>query len=306
MSVLREAVPGARISRFTTVGILATALVACGGSSGGKPGGSGTAGTSVLQGDPAAVVSAAADRTAAAKNADVSLTGDLAAQGQTIPVNGTGSIDFADQSFLLDLTIPGFGAIEERYVGEIIYVKVPTQEAAQFGGKAWLKVDPSTFGTSSQNPFGSLDSSNPTQILNTLQGAGTVTKVGDEDVRGVHTVHYRADVDIAKAADKQGLTPEKKQQLQQELGGQTTVPEDVWLDDQGLVRRLAIDVTATPKAGTSTGAAPGPIKTKVQMEFFDYGRATSAISAPPADQVTDLGQILGQLGQLGGSRGTSS
>jgi len=306
-----RSVPWGRISRFVTAGALATALVACGGSSGGSasssatPGSTGGGSTSVLQGDPAVVVTGAAQRTAAAKNAKVALTGNVTAQGQDIALTGDGAIDFANKTFQLNITVPGMGAIEERFVDGVIYVKIPASQAAQFGGKPWLKIDPKTFGSSAggQNPFGSLDSSNPSEILNTLQGAGKVTKVGDEDVRGTHTVHYRADIDIAKAAAAQNLTPEQKSQLQQALGGQSTIPEDVWLDDQGLVRRLAIDVSATPSTGTST---PTPVKTKVQMEFFDYGQATAPVDAPPANEVTDFSQILGQLGQLGGTGGTTS
>ena len=305
MSGMRSAVSWGRASRFVTVGALATALVACGGGSGGGKS-SGSSGTSVLQGDPAVVVSGAAARTAAAKNAKVDLTGLVSAEGQDINLNGTGAIDFAGKTFQLTLTIPGMGQVEERFVDNVIYVKVPSSSASQFGGKPWLKIDPKTSGGSGgSNPFGSLDSSNPSQILNTLQGAGKVTKIGDEDVRGTHTVHYRADIDIAKAAEAQKLTPEQKQQLQQTLGGQGTIPEDVWLDDQGLVRRLAIDINATTPQ-TTASSAPTAVKTKIQMEFYDYGQAATQVTPPPADQVTDFGQILGQLGSLTGGSGTTS
>lgn len=298
-------VPWGRLSRFLSVGVLATALVACGGStSSGKPGSPSTAagGNSALQGDPGVVVAAAAQRTTAAKNAKVDVTGTISTMGQTVDLTGNGAIDFAAKTFALNLTIPSTGQIEERLVDGIIYVKVPAPAAGQFGGKPWLKIDPKAIGASGgQNPFGSLDSSNPSQILNTLQGAGNVTKVGDEDVRGVKTSRYHAEIDIAKAADAQGLTPAQKTQLQQALGGKTTIPEDVWLDEQGLARRLALDISATPPStGTSTSSsAPTSVSTKFQMEFYDYGQAGAAVIAPPAEQTTDFGQILGQLGQSG-------
>jgi hypothetical protein len=282
--------------------VLATALVACGGSGGSSnPGSASTSGggNAVLQGDPAVVVAAAAQRTSAAKNAKVDLTGNVSAMGQTFDLTGNGAIDFAGKTFTLNITIPSTGQLEERFVDDIVYVKVPAQAAGQFGGKPWLKIDPKAIGASGgSNPFGSLDSSNPSQILNTLQGAGNVKKVGDEDVRGVKTAHYRADIDIAKAADAQGLAPQQKQQLQQSLGGQATVPEDVWLDEQGLVRRLAVDINATPPSAGTTSNAPTSVKTKFQMEFYDYGQAGAAVTPPPADQTTDFSQILGQLGQL--------
>lgn len=301
MSVVRN-VPWTRVSRYATVGALATALVACsGGSSGTSGSAGGSNGSSVLTGDPVAVVAGTPAKTAAAKNADISLDGKIVSGAQTVPLTGTGAIDFQDKTFQLNLTLPGMGTVEEVVLGQIIYIKVPTAAAAEFGGKPWLKLDPSQFG-SGQNPFGSLDSSNPSQVLNTLQGAGQVTKVGDETVRGVHTVHYKANVDIAKAADAQKLTPQQKQQLQSALGGQTTVPEDVWIDDQGLARRVATDITATPSTGTGTTSS---VKAQLTVEFFDYGKANVTATAPPADQVTDFGQVLGQLGQLGGAFGSS-
>jgi hypothetical protein len=42
------------------------------------------------------------------------------------------------------------------------------------------------------------------------------------------------------------------------------------------------------------------------MEFFDYGKANVSTTAPPADQVTDFGAVLGQLGQLGSAFGSGS
>ncbi len=297
-----------RAGRLLSAGALAAVLVACGGSGGNGKGGS----SSVAQGDPTVVVTGAAARTTAAKNAKVDLNGTVAADGRTIRLDGTGAIDFAGKTFQLTLTVPPVGQIEERVVDDVLYIRVPEAAAAQFGGKSWLKLDPRAFGAG-QNPFGSLDSSNPAQILSTLQGAGDVTKVGDETVRGVHTVRYHADVDVAKAADAQKLSPQQREQLQQALGGQATIPEDVWIDDQGLVRRITVEFAAKPPAGTpgttaAPSATPSSLQTKLTMEFYDYGQATAPVTAPPADQVTDFGQILGQLGQLGAAfgGGTSS
>ncbi|MDQ1649850.1 MAG: hypothetical protein QOG60_1907 [Frankiaceae bacterium] len=294
-------VPWGRLSRFMSMGALATALVACGGSGGStNSSSSSSSGNAGLRGDPNVVVVDAAQRTSGAKNAKVDLIGTITTAGQTIDVTGRGAVDFADKTSLLNATLPTTGQIEERSVDGVTYLKVPAQAAAQFGGKPWLKIDPRTIGASGgQNPFASLESSNPLQIQTTLLGAGDVTKVTDEVVRGVKTVHYRADVDVTKATDAAKLSPEQKQQLQQALGGRTTVPEDIWLDEQGLLRRVGIDVGATaPNTGTSSNP-PTAAKLKVQMEFYDYGQAGAAVTVPPDDQTTDLGQLFGQLSQLG-------
>jgi hypothetical protein len=247
----------------------------------------------------------------AAKNAKVDLTGSITRSGRSTDLTSTGSVDFEHRTAQLTRSMPPLGMIEVRLVDRAAYVHLPEPYASQFGGKPWLKLDAATL-SSGTSPLGSAASTDPTALINTLQGAGSVTTVGPEDVRGVHTTHYRMTVEIAKAADLQKLTPEQKQQLQQSLGGQPTLPEDVWLDDQGLVHRLAIDITATPPTGTTGttgtagGGAPTAVQTKIQMELYDYGQATGPVLAPPADQVTDFGQALGQLGSFGSGGGTTS
>jgi hypothetical protein len=292
-----------RAGRLLIVAALAVGLTACGGSDSKSSTGGGT---SAAQADPNLVVVSSPGKTTAAKNAKVSLTGTIAAEGQTVNLNGDGAINFEAKTFALNLTIPPVGQIEERVIDNVIYVKVPTAQAAQFGGKAWLKIDPRQFSGTGGNPFGSLDSSNPSQILNTLQGASQVTKLGEENVRGTHTVHYRADIDINKAAQAQGLTEAQKQQLTQTLGGKSTVPEDVWIDDSGLARPIAVDNNATPPS-TGTSSAPTSVQSKISIEFYDFGTAGAAVEAPPASDVTDFSQIFGQLGQLGSlNSGTTS
>jgi hypothetical protein len=291
----------ARVIRFVTAGALVAVLSACGGNgaTSGKTAGS----AAVPSGDTPVVVAASAGRTTATKNARLDVTGSISAAGRTSDLTSTGTVDFAHRTAQLTRIMPPIGEIEARLVDSTIYVHVPSTVAARFGGKPWLKIDANTLGTGGNStPFGSLGTSNPTQLLSTLKGASTVTKVGDENVRGVHTVHYAVQVDIHKAAETSGLSAAEKQRLLQALGGQTTLPEDVWLDDQGLVRRLATDITATPATGANS--APVTAKTKLAMEFYDYGQATKPVEVPPADATTDFSQLLGLFGSLGS--GTSS
>src|SRR3954451_7623434 len=151
-SVERTSRRTGRLRRLAAAGVLtvaaSTALVACSGSSGGSgkvaaptPGASSSPSpSSVLQGNPDAILASAANRSAAAKNARVDLTGAVSAGGQTVNLSGTGAIDFANQTFQLTLSFPSVGQVEERLVDKIVYLRVPTNAKAQFGNKPWLKI----------------------------------------------------------------------------------------------------------------------------------------------------------------------
>jgi hypothetical protein len=162
-------------------------------------------------------------------------------------------------------------------------------------------------GTGNANPFESLGSSDPSQILSSLRGVATVTTVGPDTVRGTPTTHFRANVDVAKAAQAEGLNAVQKQQLQRALGGQNTVPEDVWIDDQGLVRRLAVDLGTAPAGTPSPGKSSSPTagRSRVQAEFYDFGKAATTVTPPPADDVVDFSRILEQFGSLGAGTGAT-
>ena len=61
------------------------------------------------------------------------------------------------------------------------------------------------------------------------------------------------------------------------------LPVDVWIDGDGLLRRLRMDL---PFEGQHMSMV---------MDLDEYG-VDVAVEAPPADQVTDLSSALGDLG----------
>lgn len=68
---------------------------------------------------------------------------------------------------------------------------------------------------------------------------------------------------------------------------------DVWLDEEGRMRRQQIDMTLKSAPGStersSTDASPSPQRLRVRTvtDFTDFGTEVEA-DAPPAGQVTDL------------------
>ena len=62
-----------------------------------------------------------------------------------------------------------------------------------------------------------------------------------------------------------------------------TVPIDVWMDDNDLVRRLVIEIDDVESMGLGADAE-GIASVLIEFELFDVGEPVS-ISPPPPDQV---------------------
>ena len=135
-------------------------------------------------------------------------------------------------------------------------------------------------------------------LIDALQGvAGEVTTKGTEDVRGVSTTHYAATIDLTKALD--AVPADQRSQLEDRLKtagvdlSKLAIPVDVWVDDDGLVRRLTATLDTTALAGVAP-AIPG-VRVDETLEVFDYGQPVD-ITVPAADQVTDVGGLAGLFG----------
>jgi hypothetical protein len=282
-----------------------TALVAgCGSSSKGSsgtlvnptssPNGGGGSALSIK-----ALLAGSVDKANDAKNAKIHIDFSGSAGGQNLSFGGDGVADFAGKKFQLSLTLPAAagisGSIEERVIGKDIYVMLPAAESSVTGGKPWIKFDPSELGASGSTGL-NFTSEDPTQLLATLRGVSdSITKVGTTEVRGVQTTHYRAQVDLAKAVQASGADASSLQEFTKTLGS-STIPEDVYLDSNGLPRRFAVTINSVIPS-TSAGSSAGASSFKVTVDLFDFGKTdTSGIAAPPADQVGDLSSLLSGIG----------
>ena len=275
----------------------------CGASAGKSGGGIGS------NGSIKALLAGSVDKATNAKNAKIHIAFTGSAAGQDLTFAGDGIADFAGHKFQLSLNLPTgagiSGSIEERVIGKDIYVMLPAAESSITGGKPWIKFNPSELGASSKTGL-DFTGQDPTQLLATLRGVSdSVTKVGTTEVRGVETTHYRAQVDLAKAVQASGADASSLQEATKSLGS-GTIPEDVYLDSDGLPRRFAVTVNPVIPS-TSAGASGGPSSFTVTVDLYDFGKTdTSGITAPPADQVGDFGSLLGGLGGSSGSGGSGT
>ena len=171
--------------------------------------------------------------------------------------------------------------------------------------------------TSGSAPFGNVgQSSDPTKFLAYLEKASdNVQKVGTDTVNGVEATHYHATIDLGKRIDAAKVPPalrEHVRQLWTKSGvSAPTLPVDVWVDGEGRVVRMKMDMDLSAYMGgvSGTSGATAPTIT-MTLDLSKFGEPVT-VTAPPADQVVDLKDLAkkfgingrGAFGNLGGTSG---
>jgi len=190
----------------------------------------------------------------------------------------------------LSMTIQSNGrptTVDTLAQGNVLYLRSPVFQQALPAGKEWVRVDLAQLAHQQGVDLGSLVDSNPTPnaALAYLRGStGTVTKVGEEQVRGENSTHYRSTIDLEQAARRAKGSTKRSIRRVIDIAGVTRLPVDVWVGDDGFVRK----VRYTQHASKNQAA-------KITMELYDFGAAVT-IAPPPATTVIDFAQLLGPQG----------
>ncbi len=193
-----------------------------------------------------------------------------------------GSAGVAEQ---LSMTLPGAGAIEIVLLDGSIYEKLPSGVGSTLGtDKPWIKIDLTGPGSPLAGSLGSSatlsDQADPTQLLQQIAKAGTITRTTHETVNGTATTHYAITVDVAKLVATMSGNDQEKQALS-ELGV-TSMPFDIWVDSNNLpVRIMSKTAYANPLTNESAAVT-------VTINYSGWGQPVT-IQAPPADQVGTIG-----------------
>jgi hypothetical protein len=237
-------------------------------------------------------VAAAATKTQNAGGAKLAMTVGVTAGAKTFDVTANGVFD-KDQGDLT-MNLPGdVGNVEMRYLQEsgdpVVYLNMPMLSSRLPTGQSWVRLDLEKAGKNlgvDLNQLMGQAGQNPSDVLEMLRASGSVQEVGTETVNGDATTHYQATIDLAKAAGQLG---DRAQQLVQGLiaqGAPASIPVDVWVGDDGLVRKLTLDESLSAQGQSA--------EVKLDLELSDYGTDVN-VAAPPADQTFDLTSMLGQL-----------
>jgi hypothetical protein len=188
-----------------------------------------------------------------------------------------------------DADLPSFVRLKAEIVYEerTVYVKLPF--ASLKTGKEWIRIRPDAFeGTQSQPRLDGLSQSTPANFMRVLRAtSGSITTLGNEEVRGVATTHYRASIDLDNVVEQ--FAPEEDREelrtalaeLKKAVGG--TIPIDVWVDADDLVRRLKGDVDVSLE-GERLGVG-------FDVEYYDFGTDVD-VDIPDDADVVDIEELL--------------
>lgn len=155
--------------------------------------------------------------------------------------------------------------------GTSVYLQVPMLQGPG-GATGWLSLTPGDLGDVGQSLGVEVDVFDPSKVLEVLREVTEEMEVvGPAVVRGIATTHVRAAISA------------------------TSPPADVvdvWIDGDGLVRRIQMVADGIPGAGADSG---GEV---VTIELFDYGEPVE-ITVPAASEVTPFAELFGSFAGAG-------
>lgn len=168
----------------------------------------------------------------------------------------------------------------------------------------WARYEPAELGDDGSSFAGLVSMADPEIILALLEAAaGEVETVGEEEVRDEPATHLRATIDLAAAREQ---APERQWSMIDDIAGQgdariDEVPVDVWVDEDGLLRRLTVEIDRDITMGTGPPGTPsdaaGSIRS-LSYEAFDYGEPVE-VEIPDGDDVLDASELTDR-GSAGG------
>lgn len=225
-------------------------------------------------------VRAAYDKTAEGETAKMTLRTTTRAEGETVTAKGDGVIDLKKGDSTLTLTVPG-GKVEQRVVDGVLFQKPPKGEKSGLpGGKTWIKID---LAKAAKQGGGTGEASDPADSAAFAKAVSDkqVKKLGNEQVGGTDTTRYRVRIDVDKLATGDQAAAK---QMKEQLG--SSIPMDLWLDDQGRIRRQQLETEIKAPTDNSAGGA-GKAKVNTVIEYRDFGTEVNA-KAPPAGDTADM------------------
>ncbi|WAX79276.1 hypothetical protein [Streptomyces sp. KMM 9044] len=209
--------------------------LALGGVSGCGRGGDGdTAG-----GEAAVVVRGAADALVGAGSSKARTSMEMATGGTRVTIRGEGVYDYRKRIGRLKVLLPQdpSGAPVRRPITELLAPGALFMKNRGAGVPAdkWVRVDTGTLSDGNLVTGGATD---PFTAAELLRGARTATYVGRTELAGAAVRHYRGTADLHEAA--QAASEANKGPLGAAANGFATaeVPFDVYLDDQGRIRKV--------------------------------------------------------------------
>ena len=218
------------------------------------------------------------DMSVSAGGEDVHFTGD----GFTDTSTGSADLDFGFSGLPSTIAAGGSATGQLILANDELYMELPVLQAELPGGKQWLELDLAKVAQETGRSLGSFGRLDPQQWLQELLASGQAKAVGQETVQGEQMTHYHADLDPSNLSQVPASDRAQVGAALQQLGV-TTIPVDVWVDSNGLVRQEKLALAANGSSFSLT------------TDLSDFGTAVS-VTPPPAADVFDATALVGAAG----------
>ncbi len=273
---------GRRVLSLLCLAACATVLAGCGGDT--------------LSFDP---VANAASKTAESTSSRVAFTATMNVDGVGgMAFSGAGIFDGHAKSGALNMRFtlpadaqaqlggdPSMEMIFDGRHGLVVYMRSPLFKT--ISSDKWLKMDMAKIAKKQGIDLSAVMNANqadPSQTLGMLMASSDAHVIGYDHVRGVFTTHYTLKVDLARLAKDNEQLRKTLDQVRK-LTGIESYPAEAWIDDQGRVRRMKIDMSFNAPTG-------GAFTMSMTEELYAFGIKVN-IKPPPASQVLDFSSLVG-------------
>jgi hypothetical protein len=179
-------------------------------------------------------------------------------------------------------TDPSMEMIFDGSDGLVMYMRSSLFDKMVPTGK-WVKMDLEKMAKKEGVDLGAIMNANqadPSQSLRMLMASSNARVSGSERIRGVQTTRYTFNVDFAKLAHDNEAFKQLK-----DATGSISAPAEAWIDTQGRVRRLAVQISMGGQLAT-------PMTMTMTEDLYDFGVRTS-VTPPSDDLVVDLSSLSG-------------
>jgi hypothetical protein len=239
--------------------------------------GSGTTGVPVAGGQVLRLVQRAPLALEDAASVEMNLTLELSSEGQSNTGHVHGRFDPETGIGQATIEVPSGDDVTVTQSGSTLYAPIHEDQVLIYGGSHWVALR-----LAGNRPPVSTTATGQS-YLQLLAGAnGQVLSYGDEDIDGVDTTHYKVTINVADAlrstpARLRTTTPEELTAF-----GIDELPLDVWLDEDGQLRRMQLKLSAQ---GTT-------VSITIDMTPSDEPIAVSVPASDDLYEVTDGLQFM--------------
>ncbi|MGW0184548.1 hypothetical protein ACWDV7_02145 [Streptomyces sp. NPDC003362] len=229
--------------------------------------------------DPLPALRQAAAALVAAGTSKAITSMEMATGGTRVTIRGEGVYDYTRAVGRLKVLLPQdpAGRAERRPITELLapgalYMK---NRGAGVPADKWVRVDTATLTDGNLVTGGATD---PLAAAEVLLGTRTARYVGRTEVGGAPVRHYRGTADLAEAAKK--ASPGGKASLEAAAKGFATseVPFDVFLDDEGRIRKIR------HRFSFVNGSQKATVAVASTTLLYDFGTPAD-VRLPPAGEI---------------------